>query len=250
MKPTLNYGLSDSLIDVVRKAVEEAKLHPNQQKLDVHEPEKDELTSQDFKKLRAGKKAKDGIDTKPKLKEEEQIDELSSKTLDSYATKAALGNFAKRAGMAIAQNKHDNSLITKHLKPRPKFSDREEKKMERRAKFVGKAVNKLNSGVKENVEQIDEAPMKSGAQSRREVDSFMDQYGLGSKQKEAPKSNIRKVVGKSYGADYKDPEGEDETAADMKKPEPKRKSGPQGTMARRFNTKSYDKIKGKLKAQY
>jgi hypothetical protein len=32
------------------------KLHPNQQKLDVHEPEKDELTSDDFKKLRAGKK--------------------------------------------------------------------------------------------------------------------------------------------------------------------------------------------------
>jgi hypothetical protein len=31
------------------------KLHPNQQQLDVHEPEKDELTSDDFKKLR-GKK--------------------------------------------------------------------------------------------------------------------------------------------------------------------------------------------------
>jgi hypothetical protein len=31
------------------------KLHPNQQKLDVHEPEKDELTSDDFKKLRAKK---------------------------------------------------------------------------------------------------------------------------------------------------------------------------------------------------
>ena len=35
----------------------EEKLHPNQQKLDVHEPEKDELTADDFKKLRAGKKA-------------------------------------------------------------------------------------------------------------------------------------------------------------------------------------------------
>ena len=32
-------------------------LHPNQQKLDVHEPEKDKLTAQDFKMLRAGKKA-------------------------------------------------------------------------------------------------------------------------------------------------------------------------------------------------
>ncbi len=34
----------------------EKKLHPNQQVLDVHEPEKDELTAMDFKKLRAMKK--------------------------------------------------------------------------------------------------------------------------------------------------------------------------------------------------
>ena len=48
------------------------KLHPNQQKLDVHEPEKDELTSDDFKKLRAGKK--------PDVKKEEveQQDEAMS----------------------------------------------------------------------------------------------------------------------------------------------------------------------------
>ena len=42
----------------------EKALHPNQQKLDVHEPEKDELTADDFKKLRAGKKA-------PEVKKEE-----------------------------------------------------------------------------------------------------------------------------------------------------------------------------------
>jgi hypothetical protein len=34
-------------------------LHPNQQKLDVHEPEKDELTSKDFAMLRAKKKPKE-----------------------------------------------------------------------------------------------------------------------------------------------------------------------------------------------
>jgi hypothetical protein len=38
----------------------EANLHPNQQKIDVHEPEKDEITAHDFKKLRAMKKTKDG----------------------------------------------------------------------------------------------------------------------------------------------------------------------------------------------
>jgi hypothetical protein len=48
------------------------KLHPNQQQLDVHEPEKDELTADDFKKLRAGKK--------PDVKKEEveQQDEAMS----------------------------------------------------------------------------------------------------------------------------------------------------------------------------
>ena len=44
--------------EVKDEEVVEAKLHPNQQKLDVHEPEKDELTANDFKMLRAGKKAK------------------------------------------------------------------------------------------------------------------------------------------------------------------------------------------------
>ena len=38
------------------------KLHPNQQKLDVHEPEKDKLTADDFKKLRSMKKEDVGLD--------------------------------------------------------------------------------------------------------------------------------------------------------------------------------------------
>lgn len=38
--------------------IEEKKLHPNQQVLDVHEPEKDELTAKDFEMLRKGKKQK------------------------------------------------------------------------------------------------------------------------------------------------------------------------------------------------
>jgi hypothetical protein len=44
--------------EVKDEEVVEAKLHPNQQKLDVHEPEKDKLTAKDFEMLRAGKKAK------------------------------------------------------------------------------------------------------------------------------------------------------------------------------------------------
>jgi hypothetical protein len=50
------------------------KLHPNQQKLDVHEPEKDELTSDDFKKLRAGKK--------PDVKKEE-VEDLNESDIEN-----------------------------------------------------------------------------------------------------------------------------------------------------------------------
>jgi hypothetical protein len=52
------------------------KLHPNQQQLDVHEPEKDELTADDFKKLR-GKK---------EVKKEEVADENARK-VDKYLGK-------------------------------------------------------------------------------------------------------------------------------------------------------------------
>jgi len=47
-----------NVADIVSKIMNE-KLHPNQQKLDVHEPEKDKLTADDFKKLRAGKKVQE-----------------------------------------------------------------------------------------------------------------------------------------------------------------------------------------------
>ena len=56
-----------SVADAVMKVMNE-KLHPNQQKLDVHEPEKDELTAKDFEMLRAKKAVK--------KEEVEQIDEV------------------------------------------------------------------------------------------------------------------------------------------------------------------------------
>ena len=63
-----------NVAEIAAKIMIGEKLHPNQQKLDVHEPEKDELTADDFKKLRADKKA-------PEVKKEEveQIQEYESK---------------------------------------------------------------------------------------------------------------------------------------------------------------------------
>ena len=52
-------SISQKLQDDIR-AIMEAGLHPNQQKIDVHEPEKDEITAHDFKKLRAMKKKPNG----------------------------------------------------------------------------------------------------------------------------------------------------------------------------------------------
>ena len=51
-------GLKPSGQHSMEEEIDEKKLHPNQQVLDVHEPEKDELTSKDFEMLRAGKKQK------------------------------------------------------------------------------------------------------------------------------------------------------------------------------------------------
>jgi hypothetical protein len=75
--------INQSVAAEVAKIMGEA-LHPNQQKLDVHEPEKDKLTADDFKKLRSGKK--------PEMKKEEvEIEEEShqSKTTMKHIPNAS-----------------------------------------------------------------------------------------------------------------------------------------------------------------
>jgi hypothetical protein len=114
------------------------KLHPNQQQLDVHEPEKDELTADDFKKLRAKKEVK--------KEEVEELDELSKNTLGSYIKKA---NFA--GGMADF----------KHGRIADRRGDSKEKTAlaatsSKRTKGISTAVDKLS---KEEVESIDEVKM-------------------------------------------------------------------------------------------
>ncbi len=92
--------------EVARKIMMGEKLHPNQQKLDVHEPEKDELTAADFKKLRSGKK--------PDMKKEEiEIEEEShqSKTTMKHIPNAspALKKAAKdiKPGIAGIRDRFD-----------------------------------------------------------------------------------------------------------------------------------------------
>ena len=168
MKPIVNYGLSDSLIDAVRKSVEEAKLHPNQQKLDVHEPKKDKLTSHDFRELRAGKhagkhagkKVKDGIDTHPKsMDEDEQIDELSVhkmlKYTDANKEKRKELNTKWDAGTATG---HDQNKVLDHEAGADRAAARVKAKTGKYPHEIGK-LSRIKYAItrKEDYEQMDEA---------------------------------------------------------------------------------------------
>ena len=121
-----------NVADMVSKIMNE-KLHPNQQKLDVHEPEKDKLTAHDFKKLRAGKKA-------PEVKKEEveQIEELSKTTKAGYigaASKDVAARGEKAMGLSMFGSKKDVA----------KYKD----KTDKRVGTIGKVAGQLS---KEEVE--------------------------------------------------------------------------------------------------
>ena len=95
---TTNEKLRNVAEIAARIMMGEKALHPNQQKLDVHEPEKDELTADDFKKLRAGKKA-------PEVKKEEveQIDETpGAQAMKASGVKQSPDKLLARTGMNIA----------------------------------------------------------------------------------------------------------------------------------------------------
>ena len=121
------------------------KLHPNQQKLDVHEPEKDELTSDDFKKLRAGKKA----DVK---KEEVELDEKIS---ISYKVPTDNENFGAKPGDTTRFPKSPN--ITRKMQLHRDVTAKAVKSIRAQG---GNPANhpdiKIN---KEEVESIDEVKM-------------------------------------------------------------------------------------------
>jgi hypothetical protein len=143
------------------------KLHPNQQKLDVHEPEKDELTADDFKKLRAGKKT-------PEVKKEEveQVEE-------------GLGDIVKGA-VKVVKTVRDN----------------EQAYQAQKQKKAGEVLSALK---KEEVEQIQEYESKGGVYrhkgtygTEKSVEAGYTDYD---KENELAKKNLKdKPNRKKYGA--------------------------------------------------
>lgn len=125
-----------SVADAVMKVMNE-KLHPNQQKLDVHEPEKDELTADDFKKLRAGKKAvkKEEVETveeaagKEVKKEETELEEAKKPMSQDEKDKVV-------AGIQAAMRKSRGNVISGQAQ-----------------RAAARLAAKVKYGVKEEVEQ-------------------------------------------------------------------------------------------------
>jgi len=142
------------------------KLHPNQQQLDVHEPEKDELTSDDFKKLRAKKEVK--------KEEVEELDELSKDTLKSYYKGSVESgmkaqNRAMNTSMGGSDSEHKKNItdinkrvsgqdaVTKRLGSKETMSMDKESGVSRLAKYKPTKPNPKKYS--EEVESIDEVKM-------------------------------------------------------------------------------------------
>jgi len=85
--------IAQSVAEAVKKVLATEKLHPNQQKLDVHEPEKDKLTRKDFEMLRSNKKPKnEAFDPLKHVKNPSPAVKTAAKDVKrgSYADRAAL----------------------------------------------------------------------------------------------------------------------------------------------------------------
>lgn len=95
---------------------EKKVLTAKQQQIDVHEPEKDELTAKDFEMLRAGKKAKQV--------KEEQVDEAVP--LVAAAARAAASPTGKKVISAVAQHAAMKAVD----KAAEKFSNNEETELD------------------------------------------------------------------------------------------------------------------------
>jgi hypothetical protein len=196
----MNSGTNEKLRNVAeeaRKIMMGEKLHPNQQKLDVHEPEKDELTADDFKKLRAGKKA-------PEVKKEEveQIEELKKSTMGSYVKKAS-------KDLHNTSFDHGEDEHRQYGEPDGPFGDpdaeetmkKRERDIENRQKGINRAATKLS---KEAVEQIDEYKSTGGVYKHKGTYGTEKSTEAGytdyDKENELAKKNLKDKKPKKYGA--------------------------------------------------
>jgi hypothetical protein len=166
-------GVADAVTKIM---MGEKALHPNQQKLDVHEPEKDELTADDFKKLRAGKKPaevkKEEVElTKEEaemlaslsqeefnsLTEEEQdlfieyfqpLDEISTGAAKNYLKKAVPSS--SKLNQKSAKPGEDKASESNYMDMDAPYETKEFQKFSKRRTGIRKAITKLASAHPDN----------------------------------------------------------------------------------------------------
>jgi hypothetical protein len=107
-------SISQKLQDDIRAIMEANIKHPNQQAIDVHEPEKDEITAHDFKKLRAMKKGSNGKITKEDT--DDQIQELAGKAAQQAAIAISLIKAGKKDGKMPKPMKEDSEQVEEEEK--------------------------------------------------------------------------------------------------------------------------------------
>jgi len=175
------------------------KLHPNQQQLDVHEPEKDELTADDFKKLRA---KKSGV-----VKEDDT----------GYQDR-----FAVKNGKAVKHNPEKGE----HDEPHHVWADSPEHAVRKHAAMNKPKTEEVAEGFKFNSHERGAAErLKDMRKNEKEAEKMDKQYSAMRKKREQDKLKkediesidevkmadlpVRKVQGRAYGASRPEPHAVD-----------------------------------------
>ena len=184
--------ITQSVSEAVKKVLATEKLHPNQQKLDVHEPEKDKLTKKDFEMLRSNKKPKnEAFDPLKHVKNPSPAVKTAAKDVKrgSYADRAALmkaGGVKDDRGPRGVKNEGFNPL--KHI-VNPSPAVRAAAKDVNRGSYADRAALMKAGGVKddrgprgvtqEEVEQIDELSTKTLAKAAGAASDPDSDYSYG-----------------------------------------------------------------------
>ena len=134
------------------------KLHPNQQQLDVHEPEKDELTADDFKKLRGKKEVK--------KEEVESIDEVKMADLPSTKVQGRSYGASKPEPHAVdtlrgPKEKELKDIEAEKKKKQKKFSEMVNLYQEKGLKSLSEMLVKEEPDNEQFTKELEDAKAKS-----------------------------------------------------------------------------------------
>jgi hypothetical protein len=139
------------------------KLHPNQQQLDVHEPEKDELTADDFKKLRGKKEVK--------KEEVEAIDEVKLADLPSRKIQGRAYGASRPEPHAVDTIKGPNDAELKKIeaeKKKKKFSEMVNLYQDKGLKSLSEMLAKEESTEDEFNKELDDAKEKNAGKKKND----------------------------------------------------------------------------------